>query len=501
MKVEDILLKVPFRRIMPNVISNMASYGYTSGEMQEVPPEDTQYEVISQSEFLREYFITGHKIWSPAYYADRIKKDDKGKSYIHYVERNAFDFQKIIATKQLIHLTGNPISFINSDSTKLESQRDLLIEFKQGWIKKNMEVAWYKCAKSEKITGDAAFCGYFDTKKRFHWRVFSFMNDDTLYPHEDPITGKMSIFGRKYKQYDENGKMIELLDVWDERNVTTYIRSSTSSMINRIKALFGGQNWSVYREPIPHGFPFCPVAYKRNFDGACWSPVQDACDKYELAMSQLSENNKAYAFRILFLKGDNIDINFDSYGQPTAIAGDKESDANFLNRADASQTFELQLNILLREIFRGSFTVIPPEVKSGDLPGVAIKLLYSPAVEKAMEDANEWNSFIDDVVEIFKYGYSVEIGKVAEYAAFDVRGEIIPYVHQNEAEIINNINASVLAGSLSTQSAAEKHPYGAADEETRLKEQAREELSAAASVTEDVGNNPENQAKEIVAEV
>lgn len=497
MKVEDILLKVPFRRIMPSIIPDRI-YSYSRGEAMNVPENDCQYEVLSQSEFLREYFISGHKIWNPAYYADRIKTDDAGKHYIHYVERNAFPFQQIIATKQFIHLTGNQISFVNSNSNLLESQRDLLIEFKQGWIKKNMEVAWAKCVKSEKITGDTAFCGYFDQNKKFGWRVFSFMNDDVLYPHEDPITGKMNIFGRKYKSYDEAGKIVEKLDVWDSRYVTTYIKNSTGNVIQRIKSMFGNQEWSVYSEPVPHGFPFCPVSYKRNFNGACWSPVQDACDKFELAVSQLSENNKAYAFRILFLKGDNVDVNFDSYGQPTAITGDGESDAKFLDKADASTSFTTQIDILLREIFRGSFTVIPPEVKSGDLPGVAIKLLYSPAVEKAMEDAKDWDSFMDDMVNIFKFGYSTEIGKTAQYSAFDVRGEIIPYVHQNDAEIINNINASILAGSLSQLTASEKHPYSASDEETRLKNQAKEELRAAASMQQEEGINKNNEQREAV---
>ena len=494
MTIKEILLKVPFRRIMPSPNSS-GVYGYSSGEMRDVPPDDSQYEIISQSEFLREYFITGHKIWNPSYYADRIKTSDDGKRYIHYVERNAFDFQQVIATKQLIHLTGNPISFVNSNSSQIENQKDLLVDFKQGWIKKNMEVAWYKCAKSEKITGDTAFVGYFDENKKFNWRVLSYMNDEILYPHENPMTGRMEVFGRKYKQYADNGRIVELLDVWDNKNVTTYIKNSTGTILQQLKKVFGGEDWSVFKEPTPHGFPFCPVSYKRNFDGACWSPVQDACDKYELAMSQLSENNKAYAFRILFLSGDNVNVNFDSYGQPTAISGDKDSNAKFLEKADASDTFKTQLDILLTEIFRGSFTVLPPEVKSGDLPGVAIKLLYSPAVEKAMADANEWNEFIDSTVEIFKYGYSVEVGKVAQYAAFDVRGEIIPYIHQNEAEIINNINSSVLAGSLSKQTSSEKHPYGASDEETRLKNEAREELKAAASVQAEV-QNKNNQARE-----
>lgn len=496
MKIEDILLKVPFRRIMPSAIPD-GVYSYSRGEAMAVPENDCQYEILSQSEFLREYFTSGHKVWNPAYYADRIKTDENGKHYVHYVERNAFPFQQIITTKQLIHLTGNPVSFINSNSNMLERQQELLIEFKQGWIKKNMEVAWYRCAKSEKITGDAAFCGYFDSSKKFRWRVFSFMEDDILYPHPDPVTGKMAIFGRKYKSYDESGKIIEKLDVWDNKYVTTYIKNSTGNVIQRIKSLFGNQDWSIFSGPVPHGFPCCPISYKRNFNGACWSPVQDACDKYELAVSQLSENNKAYAFRILLLTGDTVDINFDSYGQPTAIAGDKDADAKFLDKADASSSFNLQIDILLREIFRGSFTVIPPDVKSGDLPGVAIKLLYSPAVEKAMEDAKDWDGFMDSMVEIFKFGYSTELGKTAEYAAFDVRGEIIPYVHQNEAEIINNINASILAGSLSQLSGSEKHPYAASDEEKRLKNQAKEELRAAASIQDDVMNT-NNQQREAV---
>ena len=39
---------------------------------------------------------------------------------------------------------------------------------------------------------------------------------------------------------------------------------------------------------------------------------------------------------------------------------------------------------------------------------MAIKLLYSPAFENAMKDAQEYNRLIDDMVRIFTYGYGVE---------------------------------------------------------------------------------------------
>ncbi|MBT0711501.1 hypothetical protein INE74_00414 [Bacteroides ovatus CL03T12C18] len=79
----------------------------------------------------------------------------------------------------------------------------------------------------------------------------------------------------------------------------------------------------------------------------------------------------------------------------------KDDDAGFMNRPEASQSFELQINTLLKMIFMGSFVVMPPEVKSGDLPGVAIKLIYSPSLEKAMIDCKEFDESIDKMKRLF----------------------------------------------------------------------------------------------------
>ena len=92
----------------------------------------------------------------------------------------------------------------------------------------------------------------------------------------------------------------------------------------------------------------------------------------------------AYAFQIMLLKGEDVEIQGDMYGAVKAITMGKDDDAGFMNRPEASQSFELQINTLLKMIFMGSFVVMPPEVKSGDLPGVAIKLIYSPSLEMRM---------------------------------------------------------------------------------------------------------------------
>lgn len=156
----------------------------------------------------------------------------------------------------------------------------------------------------------------------------------------------------------------------------------------------------------------------------------------------------------------------------------------------------------------GSFTVLPPEVKGGDLPGVTIKLLYSPAVEKAMEDAQHWNAAIDKMVSIFKFGFGIETKKSAQYNNLPVRGEIIPYVHQNDQEIIANLNQSKTMGTLSTETTSEVHPYANNDEFTRITKEneaefAREAASAEAAAaikarnaTKVAGVNANNQNRQ-----
>lgn len=496
MTPKEILLKEPFKRINPDVLGSSWNIYGDDGSLRSVAPSNATYQIVTQDDFLREYDPSGHRIFDRNYLMDRIKTDDQKRTYIHYVERNAFAFQSVITTKRLTHLWGNPIRFANSSPNPTAAQDFLMRDFKQGWAKKNMEEGLFACGKSEAITGDAAMCFYLKDGA-VGYKTFSYQNGEVLYPHYDRFTGKLSTFGRQYKSYGNDGVTVvnEYLDVWDERNITTYQR--TNNFATKVKEAIGLDGWTLVGEPKSHGFQRIPVAYKRNAVGACWSLAQDSIDKYELAVSNLSENNKAYAFRILFLKGEQINAVAGGDGGVGLITGDKDSEAKFLERADASASFELQLKILRQNIFTNSFSVEPPEVKGGDLPGVTIKLLYSPAVEKSMEEKAEWNYFIDDCVDLFKYGYGLEISKIAEYESLDVRGEIVPYVHQNLAEEVTMISQSVLAGVLSVRTAAEKHPLGSNNEFEKIRKESKEKADAEAEVK--AKENSNNIAKQIVA--
>lgn len=71
-----------------------------------------------------------------------------------------------------------------------------------------------------KITGDAAIVFYMNEGKVFT-KNLSYFDGDTLYPHYDSITGQMTLFARRYSDYDEEGKeLISWVEVWDNKKCT-----------------------------------------------------------------------------------------------------------------------------------------------------------------------------------------------------------------------------------------------------------------------------------------
>lgn len=479
MIINDILTKQPFVRVTPfgNAPKPIVSNPYQLRAVN----NNSQYQVIPQIDFIRQYYPSGHLINDPVYYRDKVKYDEERKQYLEQkVVRVAMPFQYIIATQHLIHLCGNDVCFELSNSTTTNAEKQRLLEFQRGWLDKNMEIAFYRFAKSYYTTGDTAMVFYLN-KGKMGCRPLSFASGDTLYPHYDSITGKLTTFARSYYDLDEDGKQItQWVEVWDETYMYRYRRSKKGigAVVGSIKDFFGLDGYTLSEKPIPHGFDECPVAYLRNPDGASWSNVQDLIDKFELALSHLCQNNMAYAFPIMVLKGDNVDIQGDIYGDVKAITMGTEDSAAYLTNPSASEAFKLQLDTLLRMIFLGSFTVTPPEVKSGDLPGVAIKLIYSPSIEKAIVDAKEFDEALDTIVRLFKYAYGIERGEVSSFVSLPVFTWIDPYVHHNTAELIQNLTTAVGYGVLSKETASTLTTYGKNDELERLIKEKKEENMA-----------------------
>ncbi|MEO3495961.1 phage portal protein, partial [Phocaeicola vulgatus] len=427
--IAEILTKKPFARVTPEgylqgrITSDLRNASFTNNS------DRLTWQLISQADFIREFYPSGHKINSELFYPDRLKYDEEKKRFFREkVFRASFPFQMIITIQQLVHLCGNDIHHELTDTKVDESSREIFLEFQKGWLDKNMEIAFYEYAKSVKITGDAAIVFYMNEGKVFT-KNLSYFDGDTLYPHYDSITGQMTLFARRYSDYDEEGKeLISWVEVWDNKKMYRYRQDKRgiAGAINKVKQYFGIEGYTLVEEH-DHGFTECPVVYYRDKHGACWSFSQDNIDKYELAISHLCQNNMAYAFPIMLLKGEDVEIQGDMYGAVKAITMGKDDDAGFMNRPEASQSFELQINTLLKMIFMGSFVVMPPEVKSGDLPGVAIKLIYSPSLEKAMIDCKEFDESIDKMKRLFLHGYGTEKGQLTKFLNLKIFSWAVPY--------------------------------------------------------------------------
>lgn len=476
--INDILTKRAFVRPMPQYIKTATLT--RKPERAKALKDNALWQVVSQGQFVREYYTSGHLINDPAYYPDRIKYDEEKKQFFtEKVVRCAFPLQMIITSQHLVHIAGNDIRHELTDSETSEEREELFLKWQKGWLDENIETRLYFFYKSAYIVGEAALLFYLKDGKMYT-KNLSFLNGDTLYPHYDSITGNLDAFARKFSDYDEdNNEYVQWLEVWDEKYLRRYRRDvqGFQGAVTKVKELFGLDGWTLVSEE-KHGFERVPVAYHRRDEGACWSFVQDAIDKYELAVSYLCQNNMAYAFPIMVLKGDNVSIEGDIYGQVKAITADMESDIKYLERSDNTAAFELQLNTLLRQIFLGSFAVMPPEVKSGDLPGVAIKLIYSPSLDRAMIDAKEFDHVIDDVQELFTYAFGMQEKKLTAYRSLNILSYIVPYIHQNTAELIQNLVQATGAGILSKETGSELTTYGKNYEFAKITAEAKEQEKA-----------------------
>ena len=510
MTPKDILKKESFRRAKPLPIDALQKGGNPDYDAN-ASHSPIRYSYPTQDDFLREYEVTSHAINSIDYYPNLITIDPEsvGKWKAKARTRTAVAWQSRIHTKRVIALTGyDPDISIARSRTGQEAENNLAL-FKEGWMIKNMDCAISLAIASDLKVGDTAICGYKDDGT-FGYRIFSFDRGDVLYPHYDPMTGRIALFGRKFHSAitDDKGETHEVtyLDVWDNKMYTQY-RTTTPEEHARDKS-----DWIVTVVPKEHNFPFCPIAYHR-YGEPCWANSQALIEQYELAISQLAENNAQYALRILYTLGAEFEMEGTQDGTPRQInSTDVNAKVGFLEPADASSSFELQLRTLEREIMRCSFAVESPEIKSGsDISSLTVKALMADSYLKALDDSREYQGFLNQIVNIFIEGYGTEARLRSQFLDLKVQIKLQPWVFLSETEVVNTIVQLVTVGVLSKQSATE-YIYetlglGTVDEAKRLLQEAHDELAleGAASTQEEDSleaqtRNPVNETRRILAE-
>jgi hypothetical protein len=509
MPPQRVMVKEAFTRLVPS--ASLTPIGEAKS-ISSAGPLSYSYEnparqPMSQADFMREYDVNAHRINSLKYYPNALLKDNNGKVAAKIRSRIAVAWQKRILVKRLATLTGNNVNIRLSNSKRTAKDQQMLNDFREGWENKNMENLIYQSLRSDGIVGDVAACLYLD-KKKIGWRVFSFLDGDILYPHYDPLTGKLAVFGRKYVVRDsQDNEMEEYLDVYDNTHYARYKRAKNGlkGAVNKVKGVLGMDDWEIDVPSTPHGFQRIPIAYDR-YGEPFWANSQDCIDLYELTVSQLAENNQAYALRILYALGGEIEMISNMDGTPSMInSTEPNTKVGFLEPADSSRSFELQLNILEKAIMRNSFASETPELKSGsDLSSLTVRMLMMDSYQQALLDAQHFQSFLDDVVELFKYGYGIEMGQSSDYEMLKVKAEIFPYVFMSETEQVSNILQLRSAGALSKQTASEmayELGYGINSEYERIVLEERNEMIGVQQTTPGTSqNNVVNEARNKVNE-
>lgn len=479
-ELRELLTKKPFTRILPN---GHYDHGYIFNDVSEMPitSDKLHRKIVTQEDFMRELDPAGHLINDKELFPDIWQKNEEdGKWYVQEIPRYAFSYQQIILVKQLTHLCGNDIQFELSDKKVTEDSMQVFNMFRNGWANKNMEVAWYKLAKSVKATGDGAFVGFLD-KGKFGWKVLSFLDGDKLFPHYDMRTGRLNVFARTYCNYSENGSITKrYIDVWDDKYYYRFVADGDPTSIfekakQLISKLFAVNGYKLeYAEP--HGFETIPVAYMRDDNGPCWTFSEETIENYEIAFSNLAHSNHDFGLPIMYVKGEGseeVTTNDMSYASKIMILP-SDGEIGFLNRQDASNAYKAELDKLEENIYKQSFAVKTPELKSGDTPGVSLKIMYSDAYEKAMVDSHEYDGCVDAMIAIYQWGYGIECENRLAFINTNIRHYIEPYIHLNMTELTTNLNTAVIGGFLSKQTASEKLPYGTPQEWERIQAEKKE---------------------------
>ena len=468
---EQIMRKKPFSVVIPSGVIGTAPI-LNPGSTYAVPIDNMARELRTQSDFMREYFTTSHKINSIKYYPNTMYVNRETGAYQAKVRsRIAIGFQERILTKRKEALLGNNVGMRLISEATNQTMIDRLAFLREGWEEKDMEVAVNNAIESDYMTGDTAVYVYMDEGK-VRWRCFSFKDGDILYPHYDTLTGDLTLFGRLYSQTDWDGNARRYLDVVDKTSFVTYAEKDNK------------EGWEMEGKPVAHGFPFCPVAYHRSEEGPVWSASQSLIDGYEVAISQFAENNAAYALRILYTLGGDFEVMSNTDGTPSRIDSiDPNAKVGFLEPAQgADGAFATQLSIMEKNIMRGSFAVETPEIKSGaDMSSRTVKMLFADSYLKALSDSMEYQPFLNRVAYLFKFGYFLEKGRVNETDSFHVKTYLDPFIFLSENDVIAGIQQLVTSGCMSRKTATElayNIGYSSPDEVNRLLQEAHDELVA-----------------------
>ena len=423
---------------------------------------------VTQEGFARELDEYCHDVLFDDNIPSFCVKLDDGNYYDVIHKKVSLPIQRIIMEKQVLHLTGNPMSFTMMETEPSETMQKNFIKFKQYWDLRNQDGMKKKFVTAQKSYGDAGLLYYHDAEGRIKSRIISFEDGYVLCPHNDKNGDR--ILETVY--YIKDG--VEYLDNYDK----TYMHRLT----NDLESEDGTIGWRRH-EPEEHGFDEIPLITKRG--EVAWNGVQTAIDGYETLYNIFLVVQKRFGNGILYIKGKFRD-------QAQKIAGsivlndasvDGNGDAKFLTPPTPQNMIDtLQQQLEAIQLGAKTTFVLPKDIKTGgDLSGLAVQLTRELDIVNAEQAVIDWQNVADKMVRLFKQGLAKELvnngenpNAVTEYAELQINAKFKVWRPFNETEFNQMITTLSGAGVISKETAIEVNTISKPDEKQRIRKETEE---------------------------
>lgn len=427
-----------------------------------------------------------HKIYNTAtrpdktvYYAERDTKGnptDNTLSRIEKVARISLAIQKLIVKRAVSFLFGNPVKIVCTDeqSKTLAAIKRILKDSKQDSLNRRIATINSVCTEVAEcwFTVDSEpFSTYgFESKLKVKNAVFSPLKGDKLYPFFDE-TGDMVAFSREYKVKDD-GRDVLFFETWT-KDVYTKYKQDGSSWKN---ALDGEQ------ENVKLTIGKIPIVYGQQ-EEVEWLVAQPLIERLEKLLSNFADTNDYHGSPKIAVQGEVK--GFSAKGEAGGILELSEgASASYLAWAQAPESIKLEIESLLRQIYTLTQT---PDISfegvkglGSAMSGQALRMLFLDAHLKVMEKREIYDSYLERRLNILKAFIATMHKEFKSDAdSIELNVEIIPFIIDDNKEVIDDLIASVTGGILSKKTAVGLNPLVEdADEEiTLLEEQSKNELS------------------------
>jgi hypothetical protein len=383
------------------------------------------------------------------------------------VERVSVGIQQGIRRHKKTHTFGNELEFRNVGGANDGEYLKTMLAY---WDMTGMKDALMSWSGGFFGTGDSAIYLYRDNR-RIYYKIFSYENGDLITQKGDKFIRLFTIINKKVVEiYDK-----ESISIWVEdanikdKEFLSYLDIASPTLTEKSE-----DGWTRIKSE-KHGLSRCPVIYHREND-VCWGNGQDSIDRLERILSDLGENNKYYAFQILFLTGGVVNLPDTKWAGKIIGSKSENGKAEILKPADASNSFEIDLEKNLELLWESTGTTVIniEDLKGGDQSGAYIVNLYFRSVQWSTEKLAELRPDINKVVEVYKELVGLIESHITEYTNMKVAWSLTPFVPHNKMEEVMMITQQVAAGIMSKETGAEISPDTSVDEYARLQKEAEE---------------------------